>query len=279
MPLPPPLPPIADQPLSVILLAPPPCPGDADVVAGWLSFLDQLGRDSELIFAGDAPAELTALAEQSPRLHIIRPGPFKGEGAALRAGLERARHPLVFYTLCQADYKPADLGAFLARRLEGQEGFEIDHVHLMSGFRAGVPVPWPLRLLGGAWRVFCRIVFAYGPTKLPGWLGWRRHLGRQAARTAFGVRYHDVSCPFRLMRREIFRRIPIQSDGPLVHLEILAKANFLSHLMGEEVPLDVVPGPYRGDWPLLWKEARRLFFRPNFGPAILPPEGEAVAPG
>ena len=89
--------------------------------------------------------------------------------------------------------------------------------------------------------MFCRVVFSAAPDPLPGWLGTNGHAARLLARVLFGVRTRDVLCPYRLLRREIFARIPIQSRGPFAHVELLAKANFLGHMMGEELPIDVVP--------------------------------------
>ena len=86
-------------------------------------------------------------------------------------------------------------------------------------------------------RVFCRVVFSAAPSPLPGWLGGKGHAARLLARVLFGVRNRDVLCPYRLMRREIFARIPLQSDGPFVHVEVLAKANFLGCILAEDVPL------------------------------------------
>ena len=40
---------------------------------------------------------------------------------------------------------------------------------------------------------------------------------------------------FRLARRSIFERMPIQSGGPFVQIEILAKANHMSCLFAEEL--------------------------------------------
>ena len=81
------------------------------------------------------------------------------------------------------------------------------------------------------------LLFGFADPPLPGWLGWQRHLGQWVARRLFGVPYHDMTCPFRLARRAIFGRIPLQSDGAFAHVEILAKANFIGCLLGEEVPL------------------------------------------
>jgi hypothetical protein len=241
------------QPISVVLLCP-----DADretIVAAWHSFLQQRGLDHEILVC-DNPA---------------------GEGAALRDGLAQARHPLICTALCRADYRPEYLGQLLDRDFTPEEppadgtapGKEIDHVHLMAGFRAGVKVPWPWRLPGALWRTFTWIILSYAATPLPGWLGWRRHAAGLLARIFLGVRYRDVTCPFRLFRREILARIPIQSDSAFAHVELIAKANFLSCLMSEETPYDIVPG-LEGDYRRMWKEARRLFNRPDFGPPVLP---------
>jgi hypothetical protein len=97
------------------------------------------------------------------------------------------------------------------------------------------------------------------------------------ARVLFGVRQHDITCPFRLHRRDIFARIPLQSDGPFVHVEILAKANFLGLVMGEEVPL--LPGHYpplkdrlgHEERRQLLADARRVIRRPNVGAVAASP--------
>src|SRR5262249_46653834 len=148
----------------------------------------------------------------------LRHGERRGDGAALRTALGTARYPLLFYTACDPRYRPADLRRLLK---------EIDRVHLVSGYRAGRPVPRFWRWVGAVRRGRGRVVLAHAAPPLPGWLGWKRHFGRLLVRMFFGVRNQDVTCPFRLVRRSIFGRIPLQSDGGFVHVEILAKANFL----------------------------------------------------
>src|SRR5882672_9442714 len=96
------LPPIADQPLSVVLLA----HNAADHVAAslivWLGFLDDFRPGAyELILVDDGTADKAqAHADAFPALRVIRHDQPQGEGAALRAGLQAATKPLVFYTLC-----------------------------------------------------------------------------------------------------------------------------------------------------------------------------------
>jgi hypothetical protein len=91
-----------------------------------------------------------------------------------------------------------------------------------------------------------------------------------------------VDSKFKLFRKKIFERIPIQSTGDFVHAEILAKANFLSCPMAE-VAIAERPGPFRAQLeppsPVsLGKELRRVFFNPDFGPAMIPPVEKPVMP-
>ncbi len=272
------LPPIARAPLSVVLLA----RDDADhleaVTAAWVSYLNALGREFELILVEDGSRDgsavrVAALADRHPHLRVVRHDYPQGEGVALAAGLLAARHPLVCYARCEPRYQPGDLRKLLK---------EIDKVHLVSGYRAGRPVPAGWRMVGVLYRGLFRLIFSHAPDPLPGWLGWRRHLGRFLVRAAFGVRSRDVGCPYRLLRREFLRRIPLQSRGSFAHVELLAKANFLGHLIAEEVPLGdrqrpVVPEELRhervGD---IFADARHLFNQPEFGPVRLDEKPAAV---
>jgi glycosyltransferase involved in cell wall biosynthesis len=244
----PPLPPIASQPLSVVLLARNLAAALETLLAGWVTFLNGLDREYELILVDDGSTDGTGelaekLAAGHPHVVVQRLERAEGEGAALRKALMVARCPLMFYTLADPHYQPADLGKLLQRRHDpSKPELEIDHVHILSGYRGGQRIPWPWRILGLLWRCSFRVIFGHTPERLPGWLGWKRHAAALLARVLFGLRYLDVACPFRLLRREIFTRIPLQSSGPFVHIEILAKANFLGLMMGEEVPLE--PGHY-----------------------------------
>ncbi len=262
------LPPIADQPLSVVLLAHNHVPHLESVVAGWVTLLNGLNRDYEVLLVDDGSTDHTArvlpvLADRHGRVRVLRHAERRGQGAALRTALGTARHPLVFYTVCDPRYRPADLKRLLK---------EIDRVHLVSGYRAGRPVPRFWRLLGKLRRGLSRLVLGHADPQLPGWLGWRRHLGRLVARLLFGVRNHDVTCPFRLARRSLFARLPVQSHGIFAQVEILAKATFLGCLLAEEVPLGDRTHPVPAEdtdgdsLSQVLSDARRVFQHPDFGP-------------
>ncbi len=264
------LPPIADAPLSVVLLTLRGASAHEQVLLRWLTYLQ--GRRSE-ISAGEQAEQLLVvedgsfpdlipllerLASQYPSVALERMVAPGRVGEALRLGLAAATRPLVACAPCSPHYLPEFLKEMLAA---------IDRVHLVSGYRAGQPMPTLLRLLGQIYRLFLTVVLGLRLPPLPGWLGWRGHLAHLAARVFFGVRYQDVGCPLRLLRREILACIPIQSSGSLALIELLAKANFTTCMMGEEVPLPVTPVqdslPTTPWWDSL-REGYRLFSHPTF---------------
>jgi len=268
MPEPPKLPPVANQPLSLVLLARNAEAHVQDLVRAWNTLLSERKAEHKILLVDDGSTDRTAvLAEELTAtlstLKILKHASPRGPGAALRTGLAAARLPLVAYAPCDPAYEPAVLTKFLS---------EIDRVHILTGFRAGRPMPWPWRLTGLLWRILSRIIIGHAPSRLPGWLGWRGHLGALLARVFFGVRLQDVACPFRLLRREILARAPIQSDGDFAHVELLAKVNFANCLLGEEIPLPVKAGsPVERGWlRQLLRDARRVFSHPDFGPPQLP---------
>jgi glycosyltransferase involved in cell wall biosynthesis len=280
MPESPKLPPISSEPLGVLLLAHNEAAHLEPVLAAWTAQLDGLNRDYEMLLVDDGSSDQTgvlaeALVEKYPRLRVLRHPRHQGLGAALRTGLAQARHPLLLTVPCDEQYRPADLMLFLAPTGKDQTP-EIDRNHLVAGYRVWQPVPWPLRLLGFGYRVLVRVLLNYTPERLPGWLGWRGHAWRVFARVVFGLRLPDVDCPFILFRRSIFERIPIQSEGDFTLLEVLAKANFLGRMMSDK-PVTHRPRPRvesraerRARRKQVWKDFRRVFSHPNFGPAVLP---------
>lgn len=259
------LPPVATQPLSLVLLAREAAPHVVALVRAWRDTLQTRGPTFEIIVVDDASTDQTAVRADEllpaiAELKVIRHQTPQGPGAALRTGLAATTCPLIACAPCAPDYRPQDLALFLA---------DIDKVHLVTGYRAGRPVPRVARALGLLLRGLSWLVFSSAPRPLPGWLGWRGHLGALLARAFFGVRLRDVSCPFRLFRREVLARSPLQSDGEFVWVEQLAKVNFAGSLFPDhDIALPVVPTS-RPLLRQLFREAYRVFTRPSFGPPVL----------
>lgn len=271
------LPPIASQPLSVVLLTRNRAAQLDAMLAAWVTFLNGLDREYELIVVDDGSTDgggelAEKLAAGYRRVVVRRHERTQGEGAALRTALAVAQHPLLFYTLGDPYYQPADLGKLLRKRPDPRKpDLEIDHVHILTAARSGQRMPWPWRIVGQLWRFFLRVMFVHAPERHPGWLGWKHHAGALLVRILFGVRYRDVACPFRLLRRDIFARIPLQSDGSFVHVEILAKANYLGLMMGQEVPLEpdhyppLTTNPSQEERRQMRSDAWRVIRHPEFG--------------
>src|SRR5262245_6018495 len=264
MPEPPQLAPLTDAPLSLILLAHDEAPHLTEVVDAWKAALTSLGRPHEMILVDDGSGDGTPfLAGGLPGVRLLGHAVRRGPGAALRTGLAAARHPAVVCVTCDRQFRPDDLAKLLK---------ELDQAHLVSGYRVSRPVPLPLRVLGWIYRILFRIILAMPHEPLPGWLGWKDYALWLGCRLIFGLRIHDVRCPFRAFRREILPRIPIQSDSWFAHVEVLAKANFVAWMADVPVPHTPRPEPARtGRVGSTWKDFRKVFDKPDFGPAVIPP--------
>jgi glycosyltransferase involved in cell wall biosynthesis len=268
MPDAPELPPIATEPISLVLTAHNDEAHLDDVLDAWLACLDPLGRDYEILLVNDGSIDRTGLlaearAAQCTRLRVLGHAQGRGVGAALRTGVSAARHPLLCQAPCDRQYLPSELARFLGA---------IDKVHLVSGYRVWQPVPLWLRVVGWCYRLFVRIVLAHGQEPLPGWLGWRGYGAHALARVLFGLRVGDVGCAFRLFRRQVFERLPIQSDGDFALVEVLAKANFLGCIMTEEPvthrPRERETKEKEQRRRQRWRETKRVFLRPEFAAGV-----------
>src|SRR5262245_59332226 len=93
-----PLPPIASEPISVVLLAHNEEPHLEEVMGRWVGFLNGLGREYEIVLVDGGSSDATAeraepLAARNPRVRLLRHPSPQGEGAALRTGVTAAQFP------------------------------------------------------------------------------------------------------------------------------------------------------------------------------------------
>ncbi len=231
-------PPIASAPISVVLVADNSAHTLTNNLNQWTQFLDSLNRDYEILLVDDGSMDGTAtvLAELSPllaRVKILRHDRPQGIGAALRSGIAAARMPLLCYSTADGAYRPAEL----QRLIEA-----IDPLDLVTGYRQWRPVPLWFRIPETVYRLLLRVVFGIPTEPQPCWFGRQRYSRRWLARWILGLPVSDPECSFRLFRRALFDRIPIQSAGSFAHIEILAKANFLGALLAQ-VPVSYHPPP------------------------------------
>ncbi len=233
---------------------------------GWSEFLQkELGREYEILAVDDgstyATAEmLTALTDSIPHLRILKHDRKRGFGASLRTALDGPTHPIVFYTAIEYPHAPADLPKLLKRLGEKAPIYDREAtVEAVSGCRTGRPVPAFWKAVGRVYRLFCRVVIGTAPESLQGWLGFRDHARSWFLWLAMGVPLHDVNSTFKVFRRSLLDRFPIQSDGDFVHAEIFAKITFLTVLI-DEIPLtpstEKTPRSWWGDFWTVFTNAK-----------------------
>jgi cellulose synthase/poly-beta-1,6-N-acetylglucosamine synthase-like glycosyltransferase len=235
------LPAIQTEPISVLL----PILNDRvnlqSSLENWISVLNNLNRDYEILLVDDASNDGTldlaqSLAEKNPRVQVLRHESHDGFGACLRTGLAAAQYPLLLICTCDGRYQPAEITHLLQW---------IDKVHVVAGYRTVASKRYKRN--------------------------WSERIFRWIIRIIFGLRLKDPECWFLLARRSIFERIPVQSTGPFAFPELLAKANFLGCLM-TDVAVSYHP---MSEADTKWSNIslgqkltgfRQIFFHPEFGP-------------
>jgi hypothetical protein len=144
-------------------------------------------------------------------------------GEALETALDRTSLPLVLITTAVEPWTPAHLEPLL------QSINLCDHV--------------------------------LGRRTVGSWAKVMRWVGGLPRRLVFAVPLVDVHSPCQLHRTEKLAAIPLESRSSLVDTEILAKATFLGHLLGEvDVPA-LGSQTFRTGW---WADLARLLKRPRF---------------
>lgn len=166
------------------------------VVAEAQATLPRFADEFEIVIVDDGSRDRTGeladrLAGGDPRVRVIHHRPNRGYGGAVRSGLESARHPYVFFTDGDRQFKISDLGLLLGK---------IDAADAVIGFRAKRMDP-PRRLF---------IAWVY----------------KQVIGVLFGGGFRDVDCAYKLFRTEIFQRTPlaeVRSDGAFFSAELLLR--------------------------------------------------------
>ena len=243
-----------------------------EVVRGWHAYLDRLGRGYEILIVDDgstdgSPGIAGGLAANLTHVRLLGHATRRGFGACLRTALADARHPLFFYTAADYPYTPADLGPMLTR-IEHVDELMERKIDLVSGCRRGLPTPAVWAGIGRAYRTFCRVALGLPVGRLPGWLGVRDHARSWLAQIVFADQLTDPNSAFKLVRKQVFERFPIQSDGDFAHVELVAKTTFLTALL-DELPLTPTTAPIPAtDWSGWWGLLRNAKFTP---PGDAPP--------
>ena len=189
-------PPIASEPISVLLFAHALSSDTQEALQAWRQYLDTLKRPYEIFLIQETRSEAPPADEPADAAKPTRVFTYErniGFRDALNEAIRAAQYPLVAFCTADKQYQPGDLAGLLSK---------IDKVDLVVGHRKGSQAP--------PWRVLLDMVLGLLSWVLVGytmeprvcWLGSEGWGRRWVARWIFGVRVVDPECPYRLARAQ-----------------------------------------------------------------------------
>lgn len=148
----------------------------------------------EIIVVNDGSHDHTALVladleKLVNNLRVITHAENRGYGAALRTGFSSSTKEWIFYTDGDAQYNPLEI-----LQLVDAVGEDVD---VVNGYKISRNDP------------FIRILLGY--------------IYNTIVKTAFGLHLKDVDCDFRLIRRNVFENIRLESNTGSICVEMIKK--------------------------------------------------------
>jgi glycosyltransferase involved in cell wall biosynthesis len=166
----------------------------AAIVEEALSVLPRFSDDLEVTVVDDGSSDRTGaiadeLAKKDPRVRVIHHGTRRGYGGAVRSGLVAATRSWVFYTDGDRQFALEDLARLVAAS---------EDADAVVGYREKRADPARRLFVAWVYNHLIRLLFDGG---------WR-----------------DVDCAFKLFRRDVFTRVPLErvvSNGAFFSPELL----------------------------------------------------------
>jgi glycosyltransferase involved in cell wall biosynthesis len=153
-----------------------------------------LTDDYEVIVIDDGSPDHTGelldeMARHFAWLKVVHHGKNRGYGGALRTGFETAGKDLIFYTDGDAQYDPRELTRLY-------EAFS-DQIDFVNGYKIGRSDPFHRVVIGRLYHGFVKLMF--------------------------GLELRDVDCDFRLMRRDVFKKVVLTRSSGVICVELMKK--------------------------------------------------------
>ncbi|MDZ7331443.1 MAG: glycosyltransferase family 2 protein [candidate division KSB1 bacterium] len=174
------------------------------LVAQAITTAEKLTDDYEIILVNDGSRQMTVdvlnhLEKTYDKVRVVHHEKNRGYGGALRTGFKECKKDLIFYTDGDAQYDVTELTK-LFERMNGK-------VDIVNGWKIKRSDPFYRVIIGKFYHYFTK------------WL--------------FGFKIRDVDCDFRLMKREIFDNIELESDSGLICVEMIKKMTDAGYVFDE----------------------------------------------
>ncbi|MBI2268216.1 MAG: glycosyltransferase family 2 protein [Candidatus Blackburnbacteria bacterium] len=176
-----------------------PCYNDAKTIGGLVKdafdTLAKIAKDHEVIVVNDGSRDesgevLLKLAKKHKKLKVVTHKKNRGYGGALKSGFANASKDLVFYTDGDGQYDVNEMPILLSLMTP-----DVSFINGIKMRRGDVPH---------------RIFFGNMHRFINRWLFW--------------LPIYDVDCDFRLIRRDIIKKIKLQSNSGSICIELAKKA-------------------------------------------------------
>lgn len=164
--------------------------------------LNKIAEDYEIIVVDDCsfdrtPNILEKLASKINDLKFVHNDVNEGLGSSLRKGFSMASKELVFYT-------DADLPIDYDEIYRAVKILKETRADFITGFRFN-------RTQEPIYRIVCSFVY--------NWL----------IRLLFGVKIKDINFSFKLVKRDILKKLNLKAEGSFIDAEMIIKADYLGY--------------------------------------------------
>ena len=182
-----------------------------DVINSTAGVMDSLGLPYEIIVINDGSTDNTEMAALSTgyKIKYFSNETNRGKGYSLRRGVQHAKGDIIITLDSDGEHKPKEIPSLLTPLFEGTE--------VVSGSR----------FLGNGY---------HGVTSKINQIG--NYLFNLAIMILTGNYISDSQTGFRAMRKEVFEKLNLQSDGFEIETEITVKS-LISGFRFKEVPITV----------------------------------------
>lgn len=165
-----------------------------DAVTSINKYLQKKFRSFEIVVVNDGstdktPAIVKKMAKRNKNLRMVTHPKNRGYGATLRTGFANSQGKLVFYTDSDNQYKIKDLDLFLPL---------IKKFDIVAGFRTKHEDPLMRIFISDVYNLIIRLLL--------------------------NLQVKDVDCSFKLIKKEVFKKIKLKSKTGLLEAELFAKA-------------------------------------------------------